>query len=156
MKRDAKWFQGKTKGATDEKIVPGRAILELRAKRKINNYDFSFTLNVYVLFIMDFFVLVLIFKIHFSKMLFILITEFVAVSLNFMPWWGSHWPILVCPCLQFPLIVKWCYLLNQAIFTFLAINLFHNLLILQMGLKLLASYPHWGSQCPHLLFFPHC
>ena len=44
---------------------------------------------------MDLFVLVLILKIYFSKILFILITEFVAISLNFMPKWGSHWPILV-------------------------------------------------------------
>ena len=41
--------------------------------------------NFYVLFIMDLFVLILIFKIYFSKILFILITEFVAISLNFMP-----------------------------------------------------------------------
>jgi len=65
--------------------VPGRAILELRAKRKINNYDLAFTLNFYVLFIVAFSVLILIFKIHFSKILFILITEYVAISLNFMP-----------------------------------------------------------------------
>ena len=78
--------KGRTKGVTDQKVVPSRAILEPKTKRKISNNEPVFIYLKFLYFVHHGFLCVNIdLKIYCSKILFILITEFVGISLNFMP-----------------------------------------------------------------------